>query len=570
MRGWWVAVLLGAAFAGCSAQGGGASLAGTDGFEPIESAGWKAGFHFVHSVEGDVRMEGSFTAGGETDHLDEHESFGPEPVADYTVVSTTITNGAEPMYVALGRDLFFDEPFLMGFRQRDLQPVEVIEVVDGSFRFEAPPETYPWVRFPLEPGDEWSGEFVTETLFGSNITFRVESRVEGLETVDGPSGPVEAVRIRHDIDIDTEAVETQMRETMEASGSQDVEVDFSGEATDLVYYAPSLHNVVLDDTEVSMAFHGSSRDFGQRSEVEMEMTVRAAIRLTEAQFEEEADLDAVEVTELLEEGGLPDAGGGFQGGSGGSRPDAPPENAPDLGTLTVVADTEAPNAAEATLVSFLALPDDGRQPASVEMFLFDALGSRVAMGEDTLEHTFNEPGLFRIEAFAFDEEETLIATGSLEYPVGWMAELAATCDELVAADLGACEGWDLPVRPGVASLTAQATPGGPVPVHLGGTLRLFAPSGEERTAALQDGVAFLSWESPGLVAAEAEGDWHLIYTPDPGVLETVTYAVSLTAGEAGVPDDSAPPSAGGGLVALKVTSWLEQGWAKTLRLAADA
>lgn len=508
-------------------------------FAPVESAGWRPGYTFEHSVESSSATSGFVRIDGTEDDEDfepRTESFGPERLITYTVFDVTARDGDEPVYLTVANpgsieaslharsdlpDARARQPLVAPFRQSDLQPLRAgIEsssragkVVEAKMDY-AEDDTYSALRFPLRRGDAWTTVDERGATGFSGGTATVQSQVGGLRKVPGPSGEVDAVHIMH-VMTGGEAFADLLRQEIEGEGGQVDRLEFRAEWRRDVDYAPSLHNIVRDVTTMDGRLVLEATIEGKRTSVDISESSTVAITLTGAVLEETAPRT------------LEDAIGGLV-------PVLPIVDRPPVGT------TGAPPPGEVSIevvpASFTVNVAAGGDVQFTTRTQGDVSGlaHRVTNAATDLEVLRGQGGTFRhtfTEAGRYDVTVTGTTGGGQE--VEGMAQVFAnfeatqdeSCGNAAIQGVAACPKVPVPVRAGVASVTV-AVERHPAAGEPGvGKLVLTAPDGRTFSADLAANKATLT-VAEGLDA----GDWSLEYRPTVGLQESVTYSVHVLAG----------------------------------------
>ncbi|MEA3189800.1 MAG: hypothetical protein QOD77_382 [Thermoplasmata archaeon] len=520
-----------AAFAGCTASGA--------PFDPIPNAGWKPGYSFDYTVEltgsGSARIE----VDGEVQHQEEPFKgmpVGQRPMTAYRVLDATTVDGI-PVYLALD-----NHRNVRAFRQADLQPLAAAVYSAGTevstVSVQASHDDHSWLRFPLERGDTWRGELRDfDSPIGFDMGVTVESTVYGMESVEGPNGPVDAVRIEHDFAFDEDKIKDMMLASADKEGIEvrSLSVDISASRT--VYYAPSLHNIVRDDTEVSQSLFARFTQEGKDIKADMEADMTATVRLTRATLEEKAatPLDKLETVKTPR------------------TPQVVTSEGQPAVSLDVKASEAWVNAAEAPTVRITA---DAVGVSSVVLRLIDSTGNIVQQDAGTsTEWTLDQPGRYLVEATAraADGYEVQAET---EVVAGYELTVSAGCATVSTYFLG-CDQLLLPVRPGILSLEVSAVRQ-PLAVEEGvGNLYVSGPQNTV-DAPMQGNEATIRID-----AFEEEmffSDWQAWYAPTAGVMEDVDYHVVLDYGQ---PDQGIPADAAS-LLLGKSAETLASPWSRPL------
>lgn len=488
-----------AALAGCAASGA--------PFEPIANAGWKPGYTFGYTAQADAEGSSRFEVGDsvEEQSLDDKLDFAERPFLAYRVLDTPTVDGI-PVYLTLTQ-----ERHVLAFRQADLQPMETSYAVTNN----APAVVtvsdrgldHSWLRFPLTRGDTWRSTLRSDIPgVGNPFEATIVAEVKGMESVDGPNGPVDAVRVEHEIRFDSDAIESAMRREAAKEGVEihSLSLDFSGSHT--IHYAPSLHNVVRAVDDVRVRFDARFTAEGQDAEGHFDLHLVNTVRLASVSLEE-APATPLSALKSVRAPSLP----AVQAADG--RPGV---------SLRLQASAERVNAADQPVVVFTAT-GEGFTRYSLE--LMDAEGTVVERDNSpTAQWTFDQPGLYTAVATGYTEDGATL-TDSVEVAADYDATFEDECSFL--STLFACGSEMVPVRAGITGLVVSAVRH-PLAGESGmGTLRLMSDrdswdadmSGNEATIEVAD--------------AQADGsDWQLWYEPTLGVADDVDYHVQLTYGGA--------------------------------------
>ena len=283
-----VALLVASLLAGCTSE---------RDFAPIAEAGWRPGYTYEYSVESKGNSDGQVTVNGETQNgnagFQGDENFGPSPLFSYTVFNTETTVDGTPVLLALVQggtmaaqakaqmplqSLVTGNPDVVAFRKSDLAPLYTSTTsYPGDVRIDVHDTHQPSsMRFPLTGGETWRMEL-------SGLT--VESSVGGLVSVKGPSGDVDAVHIQHVSSLPDGYYDKAMQEA-QAQGITVHSLDFSISSEREVYFAPSLHNVVLDIMTLSERVAADFEQDGNHTVIDMTVEATITIRLTGVSLEE--------------------------------------------------------------------------------------------------------------------------------------------------------------------------------------------------------------------------------------------------------------------------------------------
>lgn len=510
-------------------------------FAPVESAGWRPGYTFEHSVESRSEVSGFVRIDGTED--DEGfeprtEEFGPERLITYTVFDVEARNGDEGVYLTVASpgsleaslharsdlpDARARQPLIAPFRQSDLQPLRAGmeysgrdgKVVEARMDY-AEDETYSALRFPLRRGDAWTTVDERGATGFAGGTATVQSQAGGLRKVPGPYGEVDAVHVVH-VMTGGEALADFLRAQIEGEGGHVDRLEFHAEWRRDVDYAPSLHNIVRDVTTMDGRLVLEATLEGKRTSVDVSESSTVAITLTGALLEETAPRT------------LEDAIGGLV-------PVLPIVGRPPLGTTGAPPPGDVSIQVDPASVTVNVAADGDVQFTTRTQGDVSGLAHRVTNTATDLEVLRGQGGTFRhsfTEAGRYDVTVTGTAAGGQE--VEGMAQVFAnfetstdvSCGNAAIQGVAACPPAPVPVRAGVGSLTV-AVERHPVAGEPGvGKLVLTAPDGRTFSADLAANKATLT-VADGLDA----GDWSLEYRPTVGLQERATYSVHVLAATA--------------------------------------
>lgn len=504
-------------------------------FEPIESADWKPGYLWGYTGSATLRADSTFTEDGkvvEEEHVDE----GGDDVAQwaYRVLSTELKHDGKPLYlVAMDGDQYYayadttgystahstGMPSLMAFRQDTLQPVGVfyngcdrcpvaLDEEAGSLHF-YDVGSYPWIKFPLKHLATWSEKMGDHDFGGGEI----ESNVRGMVTVEGPAGKVDVVRITHTLR--QEGIDEMREEILAMAEKEGIKVnafEVSQSMTVELLYAPSLHNVVLSNTQVSASMHVDFEQDGHHRVGDMQMTGTATSRLVSYDLTEGPQVEVKDIGKALE---VP------------IELPAVPGQEP-TGTLRITADASVVNAAEKPAVRFTTKTTGN---ATAESYtVYDANDEAIAAGAGG-DFTFKvkEPGTYKATVEGTDGNGRALRS-STEVIADYQVTLPANCGPANVLGFPNCDSIEVPVRQGIQWLEVKATrtplavePGyGSLQLYDGGSYQSVGMNGNEATITID------SFEDRMLGE-----DWELQYYPYAGVMEDVEYTVTLMHSAAG-------------------------------------
>lgn len=509
-------------------------------FETIPSADWKPGYTYGYGITAAGDYVGTMTVDGDVvEHEESHDDGGEGALMAYRVVNTEMKDGGMPLYLVAitassvemyagssGSRSSVSEPEsgLLAIRQQDLQPVRTIytssrdcatcPAKSSTIRFEADGDDYSWIRFPLKYGDSWRGTLPTGSLLGKlGGDYDVESQVGGMVTAEGPQGKIDAVRITHTFtDPKVEAMRQEALADAREEGVTVNALEISNEMSAEVYFAPALHNTVLETREGAVSIYADFVEDGKHFVFDFQASVRLTVRLVSADLTEGPQLSLPEAIASLEEPVVV------------PEPQvAPKEQDSPGGSLKVVGTHTLVNAADAPTVHF-DIQESGSAQATSHKVL-DAEGMTVASGAGN-DFTFEvtEPGNYQVVVRGFDDKgQELYAVTTLT--ADYKATLPADCPLVTALSMLRCATVEVPVRAGIQELRITATRS-PLLVEPGfGTLYLAASDGTQQTARMVGNEATITLD--GFDHDTLGADWELYYSPDVGAAEDVEYTISL-------------------------------------------
>jgi hypothetical protein len=240
-------LMLGVLLAGCTGDGSSGP--------PAEAADLKSGYRFRYEVtqEADVHAEESLN-GTVQDTTDVDESEGPKPGADHEVLVTSFEEDGVRYDLALGRPADGSgRSQLVAIRQSDL-------AVLGANAYGGDVSVYDFgppgpLRFPLRVGDEWT---YRDGFIGDHASedgaIEVKARVTGYREVDGPDGPVQAMRVVHTFSLDQDRFQASLRNLAAEEDAESVDGSARLDAERVVDYAPALHAIVEDAFEFDVEY----------------------------------------------------------------------------------------------------------------------------------------------------------------------------------------------------------------------------------------------------------------------------------------------------------------------------
>lgn len=510
MRAWPILLLTAATLSGCSGlvtvDGAGSDAEG-EPFEAVAAPAWQPGYRFRYETDGDVSFE--YQADGPDGHEggSEGQSWEGEPGLDYTVLNTQETVDGEAAYLARATSEY-DET-LVAILADDLS----IRFL-GYGAFGCTPVgchgdegmgTDSGLRFPLVHGDTWQ-DTVSAGDGPGLAPMRIDTKVLGVKSVQGPDGPVDAVHVRHLATGDIDALRRMMVQEAGEEGEEveDIEVEGRIEGRRDVYYAPSLRNVVLDATESVGHVRVSFVEDGQRMSFASDFTVHHANRLVEASFDV---TEQVPLADLLAQTPTP--------------PTWP--EAQVVRPLLLSIEPAVVNVAEAHEIDVVA--DAGG--LRVEVTMTDADGFVVPEGpnghpwlwdDPHATYVLDQPGAYLVTAVARDDYGRVVQVRKAVLEATYQTVFDADCP-LVAPGTP-CDVLEFPVGPGSGPVSAIAYVADPLPVDTPGDLVLSWPNNRAIGPRTGD-VAHVSADASGEDAAY----WTLAYEPQAGVGQRAMYEV---------------------------------------------
>lgn len=533
-----------------------------DDFGTVEAPEWKTGYSFAYAGTSSYQVDAVQKENGQV--VDEaHEEEEDEPF-DYflEVLDDDYDAAGQPVYLsaltvpAVTEALLeggFEGPaaFPVGVRHRDLAMVYPSTQYQQQclnddcesrmdFQFSEPQEDYTYLDFPLTKGDVWS---YTEEGADLDVTIRFEA--EGAQSVETPAGTYEAVRIAVDLHIDglDELIADAHAEAAEEGIQVDaLELDMDADAT--IWYSPGLGAVV----KTASAYHEYTHVRFQQDGDTYETTVRIAAEgqevLTGARPVQGPERSATNIMQV------------FVGGERLIDPTgeaAPVDGAYDL---HLSADRYQLNAAEAETVAFTATPTQTLPGGhSLRIELRGPEGDVVATGTGaSLEHRFDDPGVFIAHADAYDADGARQASDAVAVVADYRATVPVDCAPVStgAVQALACDAVPLPVRNGIRSLEVRAVPSDTTVLP---ELVVTDPMGGETTG--DDGVRIEDFSGYTVDGR----DWTARWQPGAAVLEQGHLEIHLAHGGAiGGQEAAGALPVGAGVAVHGLPGILDQGF----------
>lgn len=481
------AFLLSAGLAGCASEGD---------FAPVANPGWLPGYGFVFTAEGTHGLDVDIQQGSQHVEQSDTEPFGPTDYLSLRVVDAAARiRGTGPLYLALAnsqeaRDAFQapdkleDEGSTMdealAFSPADLS-YSVVRIVPGCT--DCPPSLeqvvgeHPMARFPLARGSTWTTRGV-RMPGNSGIEATATAEVGGLVTVDGPTGPVEAIHVHH-------AFAAEQPDLSDVPPGYEVHrLDIDLDAAADVYFAPSLHAIVLQEVAFRVRSDVDVTTPQGRVSGHATETLDYTLRLTGYDLTVRAATPLSGVPALL-----------------GTAADVPKGTgvAPAAGALNATGSTQRAQVGDPAVV--LSASGANLVPGSLAWEVRDGLGKvrRVAQGERVTFPT-TEPGSFTAIVKATDQ-----GGQPLEARFGFAVDLhgprTMACGLVVPTR--PCAPVAVPISAGLQAATIRATRTAAAPaageaaleLRQAGQVVASAPfAGGTATVALTGPVATNGWE----------------------------------------------------------------------------
>lgn len=538
-------LLLATAFSAC--------IGGEEGraFGVLDAPVWESGYAFSYNVTTSVETVYEENGERETDS----ENSGPFG-ARIEVINTTYVQDGVPLYIvatAMGglasMDHAGDEvPFamggLVGVRKSDLMDVasrygEVVRCEGGqqncvttiddlSF---GPLTKAIYLDFPLSRGKSWTNDLSSEDdvemdLDGVPIEVREENRVRGAVDIDTPLGRIEAVQVEHTLRaIGLEQLRNEALAEARAEGIQVDRFDLVLNGVTSTFYSEKYQTIAKETVSlvVGVDIRAKGPD-GQRYDYYSRADVRSEQILTGATYVPgpERDLGAM---------------GAIVGGLYPIKDPTGSAYEPAGYSLQIVQSAEVVNAADAPTVHFEAVVSgmESLPPGhTLEWTLRDATQAVVAQGDGPLfDFAADTPGAYSVELIGANEDDRVSAVAASSLIANYDAEVSIVCETAAAEPLlPGCGAIQVPVRPGIESLTVDATPTGPATAASSGSLRLEDSASHSISDNSRAGGRYeITLDDFSSFSPEGD-DWTLDYNQRYAVAEDVTYGVHLTFGPA--------------------------------------
>jgi hypothetical protein len=520
-------------------------------FETIPSAGWKAGNTFAYTLAGKASYLSHASVDGQAvDDASEDTPIGPMPLFSYRVINTQATDGMDPLYVAVASGANgitgpavmldsdhvdyqpqLDQATLVAFRQRNLEPV-TIALAGKALTTAALSGGFDTIRFPLKYGDSWDTTIGGDvSVYGGSSSSQpgvdVHSTVKGMSKIDGPYGKVDAVRIHHQFEVPglQDAID-EARAGAQAQGIDVQQFDFTYDVSMDVFFAPSLHAIVLEaltfdihinieasQTEPYGPNQGRSHQFS--AEAQSQGSIAIVLANVDLASAPETPLDST-VTSKIEPPALPST-------------DAPADTGPvgddhSPGHLNATASAKQINAAETPSVTFTA--DATGTLGAVRWVLYDGAGVIVRQGEGTqFSMAFDRPGAYQASFSAYDYTSKSTLTAVVPLRADYKVDAEAVVCPPVSAGVGTvqnqCAARAVPMGAGLSKMTLSMARK-PLAGEPGLGDLVVKQGGSEVARAKMNGNAATVDIDPALAN---DGDLEMQYVTPVGLSDSVTYSI---------------------------------------------
>lgn len=447
MRNAWTvsAVFLITMFAGC---------AGSEDVQAIESVDapvWAAGHAFAYNITGfvsgmgEVKIDGEVmeAEGGETITIEDQRYNVYEVLnASYDGAYMTAARfGSAAGFAINGAEIPAFGKLPLAIRHADLSPMPVelsqTQRCEPGCRLATTELSVgdavmdPYLAFPLETGKAWTNDV---PLGGEAADFGaymiLESQVMGMETVPGPDGDVDAIKIVHTLKLPFDEGFLQLM--AQQSGMQDAEVSLHLDGAVTSYYAPELKNVVRETMVMDLALDFAYTDDGQRIEIHAEAASDIVTYLAGYSFDEGTDLDEQSMFDFFDS----------------ARTVRDPTGAVFDYVIDLVADRNDFNVAEDGLVNF-AVGGDLPEGDVIRYSISDGRGNVLDTGVgNEFSYAFDEAGLYGVYAQATSPAGIPQAAAELLIAADYEGSIELLCGHAVVSAVpnsGSCTAADIPV-----------------------------------------------------------------------------------------------------------------------------
>lgn len=537
--GWSAAVLLvGVALSGC---------AGTEGlqdFGSVEAPERSAGHAYGYDVEGELDARGAmYIDGSLEDRFADNVTLPRQPAVTMEILNASYGPdgafylgavqfaGAPDSLVVDGfaSDILGKLP--IAIRKSDLAEFAVTtsqtQACDPGCRLavtdiEVGNETEldPYLDFPLTAGKAWDNRIPLDTTHGGDLGMDVHSLVRGVEAVDGPDGPVDAVHVASAINAPDLAIFNEAAaQDFASQGAEDVTVDARLTGSIDTRYADDVGEVVQERIALDLRLDVGFTADGQRFEMEVRSIVELTFHLAAVDLSigDEHDDDALRA---FFSNGVPVR-------------DPRDEAAPAAGAyaIRVTADRAEFNVADDGDVKFNveatpALPPDD----TIIYTVSDAFGEVSTGAGSEFEVSFRDPGLYSVTVQAIDGDRVVQAADQMLVAADHDETVDMNCAALIvaAADQGSCGTPSVPMRTWTGLRDAAITIDASNTAGDGGTLVVEDGAGNTVEMDASDGSGTLTLDD--LQDLEAGDDWSVSWQRDIAVQEDASLDVLLDYG----------------------------------------